>query len=204
MGVGKNGIVSGGYIGAGNSSQILKPFNLNPNMVDTTSWGSYNAYWMLQEVTDTSIFLKKNTSESPSVIALFNGTCLHNYVIGDTYTISMYIFRNGAPYNAGDRVISTFPSYIGSRVSWCTRDDGFYSETFVVKANSSGGKDEWMIHNDLAGTCTDGTLVELRYIKVEKGSRPTPWCPHSSSPNYLSIDNKSYGSGLIATDFIEV
>lgn len=204
MGVHKNGIVSGGYIGTGNSSQILKPFNLNPNMLDTTSWGYYSSYWLLQEVTDTSIFLKKNTSESSSVIALYNVTCLNDYIIGDTYTISMYIFRDGAPYNAGDRVISTYPSYIDSRVSWCTRDDGFYSETFVVKANSSGEKDTWMIHNDLAGTCTDGTLVELRYIKVEKGSRPTPWCPHSSSPNYLSIDNKSYGSGLIATDFIEV
>lgn len=204
MGVRKNGIVSGGYIGTGNSSQILKPFNLNPNIVDTTSWNSHNAYWLLQEVTDTSIFLKKNTSESPSIIALRNATCLNDYVIGDTYTISMYIFRNGVPFNAGDRVISTYPSYISSRVSWCTRDDGFYSETFAVKANDAGGKDTWMIHNDLAGTCTDGTLVELRYIKVEKSSRPTPWCPHSSSPNYLSIDNKSYNSGLIAADFIEV
>ena len=203
MGVGKNGVVSGGYIGTGNSSQILKPFNLNPNMLDTTSWNYYSSYWLLQEVTDTSIFLKKNTSESPSIIALLNATCLNDYVIGDTYTISMYIFRNGVPYNAGDKPISSYPSY-SSRVSRCTRDDGFYSETFVVKTNSSGGKDTWMIHSNLAGTCTDGTLVELRYIKVEKGSRPTPWCPHSSSPNYLSIDNKSYGSGLIATDFIEV
>ena len=115
----------------------------------------------------------------------------------------MYIFRNGVPYNAGDKPISSYPSY-SSRVSRCTRDDGFYSETFAVKANSSGEKDFWMIHSSIAGTCTDGTLVELRYIKVEKGSKPTPWCPHSSSPNYLSIDNKSYGSGLIATDFIEV
>lgn len=203
MGVGKNGIVSGGYIGAGNSSQILKPFNLNPNMVDATSWSSYSTYWLPQEITDTSIFLKKNTSESSSIIALFNNTCLNDYVIGDTYTISMYIFRGGVPYNAGDKHISSYPSY-SSRVSQCTRDDGFYSETFVMNANSSGGKDTWMIHNDLVGTCTDGTLVELRYIKVEKGSRPTPWCPHSSSPNYLSIDNKSYSSGLIAADFIEV
>ena len=203
MGVGKNGVVSGGYIGTGNSSQILKPFNLNPNMLDTTSWDCFSPYWLLQEVTDTSIFLKKNTSDSSSVIALYNATCLNDYVIGDTYTISMYIFRNGVPYNAGNKYMSSYPSY-SSRVSWCTRDDGFYSETFVVKANSGGGKDRWMIHNDLAGTCTDGTLVELRYIKVEKGSRPTPWCPHSSSPNYLSIDNKSYNSGLIAADFIEV
>ena len=204
MGVGKNGIVSGGYIGTGNSSHILKPFNLNPNMLDTTSWNYYGSYWLLQEVTDTSIFLKTNTSESPSIIALSNATCLNDYVIGDTYTISMYIFRNGVPYNAGDIGISTYPSYIDSRVSWCTRDDGFYSETFVVKANDIGEKDFWMIHSSIAGTCTDGTLVELRYIKVEKGNRPTPWCPHSSSPNYLSIDNKSYNSGLIATDFIEV
>ena len=203
MGVGKNGVVSGGYIGTGNSSQILKPFNLNPNMLDTTSWDCFSPYWLLQEVTDTSIFLKKNTSDSSSVIALYNATCLNDYVIGDTYTISMYIFRNGVPYNAGNKYMSSYPSY-SSRVSWCTRDDGFYSETFVVKANSGGGKDRWMIHNDLAGICTDGTLVELRYIKVEKGSRPTPWCPHSSSPNYLSIDNKSYNSGLIAADFIEV
>ena len=115
MGVGKNGIVSGGYIGTGNSSQILKPFNLNPNMVDTTSWNSYNAYWLLQEVTDTSIFLKKNTSESPSIIALYNATCLNDYVIGDTYTISMYIFRNGVPYNASNKYMSSYPSY-SSRV----------------------------------------------------------------------------------------
>lgn len=204
MGIQKNGIMSGGYIGTGNSSQILKPFNMNSNMVDTTSWNCYSAYWLPLEITDTSIFLKKNTSESSSIIALFNNTCLNNYIIGDTYTISMYIFRDGAPYNAGDRVISTYPSYISSRVSQCTRNDGFYSETFVMKANSDGGKDTWMIHNDLAGTCTDGTLVELRYIKVEKGNKPTPWCPHSSNSNYLAIDNRSYTSGLMATDYIEV
>lgn len=203
MGIQKNGIMSGGYIGTGNSSQILKPFNMNPNMVDTTSWSCYSAYWLPLEITDTSIFLKKNTSESDSTIALFNNTCLNGYIIGDTYTISMYIFRNGAPYNAGGTSISTYPSY-NSRISQCTRDDGFYSETFVVKANSSGGKDTWMIHNYLAGNCTNDTLVELRYIKVERGGKPTPWCPHSSSPNYLSIDNKSYSSGLMAADFIEI
>lgn len=203
MGVQKNGVVSEGYIGTGNSLQVLKPFNLNPNMVDN-SWNCYSAYWILSEITDTSILLRKNTSESSSIIALFNNTCLNNFAIGNTYTISMYIFRNGVPYNAGDRVISTYPSYVSSRISQCTRDDGFYSETFVMKSDGSGGKDTWMIHNDLAGTCTDGTLVELKYIKVEKASKPTPWCPHSSSPNYLSIDNKSYSSGLIATDFMEV
>ena len=172
-------------------------------MLDTTSWSCYASYWLLQKVTDTSIFLKKNTSESSSNIPLHNSTCINDFVIGDTYTISMYIFRNGAPYNASGASANPYPSY-SSRVSQYTRDDGFYSETFVMKAGRDSEKDFWMIHTDLAGTCTDGTLVELRYIKVEKGSKSTPWCPHSSSPNYLSIDNKSYNSGLIATDFIEV
>lgn len=203
MSFNKNGIINEGYLGTSNSAYLMKGFTMNPNMV-TTSWSCYTPYWTLTKVTGTSIFLTKNTSDSSSIIALYNSTCLGSFVIGTTYTMSMYIFRDGKPYNAGNAHISTYSSYVNSRISYCSKDDGYFSETFTVKANSSGGIDTWMIHYPLAGTCTDGTPVELRYLKVEKGSKATPWCLHSSNSNYLAVDNKSYTSGLMATDYIEV
>lgn len=202
MSFNKNGVVSEGYLGTGNSVCLMKGFTMNPNMVDLT-WNCYTPYWTLTKVTDTSIFLTKNTSDSSSTIALYNNTCKNSFTIGTTYTASMYIFKNGAPYNVGDGYISTYPSY-NNKSSYCSRNDGFFSVTFTVKANSSGGIDTWMIHYPLAGGCTDGTPVELRYLKIEKGNKATPWCLHSSNSNYLNIDNRSYKSGLIATDFMEV
>lgn len=120
-----------------------------------------------------------------------NITCTN----GDIFTISFY-----AKVDSGGEIISVHRSSLGNVTTGLTLLDGNFSSSNVWVTKSENGTQwkrywatlkitssditylQWRIENDIA----DKNLY-LCGFKLEKGDRPTPWCPNSADALYATM-----------------
>jgi len=121
------------------------------------------------------------TYNTSSLLALNCGAFSTALTTGDTYTISGYLYLNGAPYKATTPHISTYITNTSSQIS---RDDGYFSYT------QTWGGSGWLIHSLLCGSgLSSGDIITIENMQMEIGAA-SPFSSTSRSNTGSLIDLK--------------
>ena len=138
-----------------------------------SQWGHYTSYWTPIETTSSGWKVKKTSMDTSETIAISNSTIYGKMAVGDVWTLSCYLYKNGKPFKSPSTIAT---NYMGTTptLTYESRDDGFFSCTFRIDAK----KNAYPIHAPLFGaksTFTMDDIFEIRNLQVEKKNHPTPY-----------------------------
>ena len=167
------------------------------NINAPTSWSSYSSYWTISSQNKDSIFIYRHDSSTNTTLALSNSSVRSNFVAGDIWTFSCYLYVNGQPYKSSSSYLSSYTSF-NQPISWESRDDGYYRTTIKLRNNSSSTIDSWIIHVPLFGNIDKNIPCEIRYLQIEKKDHATPYAVGTRSYSTLFDDS---GNGYDATAY---
>lgn len=161
----------------------LSSSSVEPTTNYSTTWSAYTNYWNIISQEPGKIVLKKNTSSSSSQVALQCSNVTSNMAVGQTWTMSCYLYKNGNPHKTTSYYVST---YDYPTVSYESREDGYFRITFTV-----GTVETWVLHCPLFENCVNGDIGEIRFLQFERKDHATSYI-QSSRPGLLVEDNSGY------------
>ena len=138
------------------------------------NWFSYDAYWTVK--TENNIQkLTKSTNAEPTV-ALGNSTLLSQMSVGEIWTMSCYLYKEGQPFKTtctGGQGSSSY-GLIYELISSRSQDDGYFESTFKITEKTGS----YIFHARLFGdSISANTQCEIRQLQFEKKDHATPYTP---------------------------
>jgi hypothetical protein len=142
-----------------------------------SQWSIHSPYWTLITNTPTGFKIKKTTGNTETTVAFSNATIYNTMAIGETWTASYYLYKNGQPY----KTTTTAPTNYGIGLTVLkseARDDGYFSSTFTITSKSS----PYPLHVRIFGdTVSIDDEYEIRYVQFEKKDHATLYTPNTRS-----------------------
>lgn len=137
------------------------------NVNNASGWSYYDKYWTISSKSDESIKLYRHSTSTNTVVALSNSTVQSNFVEGDIWTLSCYLYINGEPFKCPSSYASSYTTF-NKVISRESRDDGYYRTTFEIRKNSNSTYDSWIFHAAIFGSIGTDIPCEIKYLQIEK------------------------------------
>lgn len=156
------------------------------NLSKPSEWSHYTSYWTPIETTSSGWKVKKTSMTTSETIAISNSTIYGQMAVGDVWTISCYLYKNGEPFKTSSTIFSNWMGTL-TTLSSEKRDDGYFSSTFRIDVLTRA----YLIHAPIFGaisTISEDDVFEIRNLQVEKKSHATPYTPSSRD---LSVSDSS-------------
>lgn len=142
-----------------------------------SQWSIHSPYWTLITNTPTGFKIKKTAGNTETTVAFSNATIYNTMAIGETWTASYYLYKNGQPY----KTTTTAPTNYGIGLTVLkseARDDGYFSSTFTITSKSS----PYPLHVRIFGdTISVDDEYEIRYVQFERKDHATLYTPNTRS-----------------------
>lgn len=157
-----------------------------------TQWSIYSSYWTLIENTSSGFKIRKTAGSAETTVAFSNGTIYGQMQVGDVWTSSCMLFKNGKPYKTNVGALTNYG--LGQTIiDWKSTDDGYYTSTFKITSKSNA----YLLHARIFGDTADtNDVYEIRNLQYEKKDHATPYTP--TSRESMLVNEAGYsGNGTL-------
>ena len=147
------------------------------NYSNPSQWSIYSAYWTLVTNTDSGFKIKKTSGNTETTVAFSNGVIYEQMSVGEIWTTTCYLYKNGQPYKSSTNALTNYGLGI-SVLNFESRDDGYYSSTFKINSKSNA----YLMHARIFGdTVSESDTYEIKFLQFEKKDHATPYTSGSRS-----------------------